>query len=73
MPFLETLTWVSAKVNLDYGIKLYQQGRYHEAVEELGEAANNIRQLSAPLSAERLAVDRLMQEAQYRWYLAQPK
>ena len=73
VPFLESLNWLSAKVNLDYGIKLYQQGRYHEAVEELGEAANNIRQLSAPLSAERLAVDRLMQEAQYRWYLAQPK
>lgn len=73
VPFLESLNWLSAKVNLDYGIKLYQQGRYHEAVEELGEAANNIRQLSAPLSAERLAVDRLMQEAQYRWYLTQPK
>jgi Flp pilus assembly protein TadD len=64
---------LDAKVNLDYGISLFQQGRYHEAVEELGEAANSVRKLSADLKSERLAIDRLMQEAQYRWYLAQPK
>lgn len=70
---LEALTLLDAKVNLDYGISLFQQGRYHEAVEELGEAANSVRKLSADLKTERLAIDRLMQEAQYRWYLAQPK
>lgn len=70
---LEALTLLDAKVNLDYGISLFQQGRYHEAVEELGEAANSVRKLSADLKSERLAIDRLMQEAQYRWYLAQPK
>jgi hypothetical protein len=70
---LEALTLLNAQVNIDYGLSLYQQGRWGDAVEELTEAANSVRQLSVDLSVERLAIDRLIQEAQYRWYLTQPK
>jgi hypothetical protein len=48
--------------------------RYEEAIEKLLEAAARLVKItSVDVRAYRVQVDRLLQEAQVRWFLAQPQ
>lgn len=63
----EYTAWSGVLADINYALWFFDQARWGECIDNIGIATDLLLQLRADFSAERLSLDRLMQEAQYRW------
>jgi len=61
----------AAKTALNSGINQYKSNYNRQAIGYLAQAAYKLKQITkVDLSAERLAIDKLLEQAEYRWFVA---